>query len=100
MLPSWRQTDHAIELQPGTEPPFMRTYSLSPKELEALEEFLTQALAKGRIGESTSPVGAPIPFSPKKDGGLRLVDYRSLNAITFKNRYSLSLVNYLIHSMD
>ena len=58
MLPSRRQTDHAIELQPD---------HLSPKELEALEEFLTQALAKGRIRESTSPAGAPILFSPPED---------------------------------
>jgi reverse transcriptase-like protein len=101
MLPSRRQTDHVIELQPGTEPPFMRTYNLSPKELEALEEFLTQALAKGRIRESTSPAGAPILFSPKKDGGLRLVvDYRGLNAVTVKNRYPLPLISELLDRLN
>ena len=31
---------------------------------------------------------------------LRLVDYRGLNAVTVKNRYSLSLVNYLIDSTE
>ena len=32
--------DHAIELIPGKEPPYMRTYYMSPAELKALEEYL------------------------------------------------------------
>ena len=96
-LPSHRQTDHAIELKPNTEPPFMRTYNLSPRELEALEEFITDRLAKGHIRESISPAGAPIVFIPKKNGTLRLcVDYRGLNSITIKNRYPIPLVSELL----
>jgi hypothetical protein len=63
---------------------------LSPRELVALKEFLEENLAKGFIQESKSPTGAPILFSLKKDGSLRLcVNYRGLNTITVKNRYSL-----------
>ena len=46
--PSLRQTtDHAIELKPGTEPPYMRTYNMSPAELKVLEEYINEALTKG-----------------------------------------------------
>ena len=47
-----RATDHAIELQPDTEPPYMRTYNMSPAKLKALDEYLKEALAKGWIRES------------------------------------------------
>ena len=48
-LPSHRATNHAIELKPGTEPPYMHMYNMSPAELKALEEYLDEALAKGWI---------------------------------------------------
>ena len=94
-------TDHAIELKPGTEPPYMRTYNISPAELKALDEYINEALAKGWIRESQSPAGAPILFVPKKSGELRLcVDYRGLNAITIKNRYPLPLINELLDRLN
>ena len=34
------EIDHAIELIPGKEPPYIRTYHMSPTELKALEEYL------------------------------------------------------------
>lgn len=99
--PLHRHTDHAIELKPGTEPPYMRTYNMSPAELKALDEYLTKALAKGWIRESQSPAGAPVLFTPKKSGELRFcVDYRGLNAITIKNRYPLPLINELLDRLD
>lgn len=92
-----RATDHAIELKPGTEPPYMRMYNMSPAELKALDDYINDALGKGWIRESQSPAGAPILFVPKKSGELRLcVDYRGLNAITTKNRYPLPLTGELL----
>jgi len=39
-------------------------------------------------------------FIKKKDGSLRLVqDYRALNAVTVKNRYSLSLISELVSQL-
>jgi hypothetical protein len=96
-LPSHRSTDHAIELKPGTDPPYMRTYNMSPAELRVLEDNINEALAKGWIRESKSPAGAPVLFVPKKNGELRLcIDYRGLNAITIKNRYPLPLISELL----
>ena len=42
-----RPTDYAIELQPGSEPPFLKTYNMSLRELEALREYLAEALENG-----------------------------------------------------
>src|SRR5467141_4144791 len=73
----------AIELKPNTEPPYMRTYNMSPAELKTLDEYINDALAKGRIQESTSSAGAPVLFIPRKSDELRLcADYGGLNAIT------------------
>lgn len=86
--------EHAIDLEEGKQPPFRPIYNQSTKELEALREYIQKALDKGWIQESKSPAGAPVLFTPKKDGGLRLcVDYRGINNITIKNRYPLLLLS-------
>jgi hypothetical protein len=92
-----RNINLAIKLHPRKEPLYRPIYPLSPHELEALREFLEENLAKGFIRESKSPASAPILFTPKKDGSLRMcVDYRGLNAITVKNRYPLPLISKII----
>jgi hypothetical protein len=50
-------------------------------------------LSKGFISESQAPFAAPILFTQKANGGLRFcVDYRKLNAITWKDRYPIPLL--------
>jgi hypothetical protein len=96
-LPSRKETDHAIDLQPGTSPPYGPIYPLSRVELKELWDYLEVNLKANRIRPSKSPAGAPILFVPKKDGGLRLcVDYRGLNRISVKNRYPLPLVSEIL----
>jgi RNase H-like domain found in reverse transcriptase/Reverse transcriptase (RNA-dependent DNA polymerase)/Integrase zinc binding domain/Chromo (CHRromatin Organisation MOdifier) domain len=92
-LPKHQPWDHKIDLIPGTKlPPAFPIYSLSEKELAVLRDFIKIQLAKGYIRPSKSPVRFPILFVPKKGGELRLcVDYRKLNDITIKNRYTLPL---------
>jgi hypothetical protein len=93
-LPPHRPYDHAIDLEPGTKPPFGPLYSLSEPELKELSAWIKENLSKGFIRASQSPGGAPILFVKKKDGSLRLcVDYRGLNRITIKNRYPLPLIS-------
>jgi len=92
--------DHAIELIPGVEPKSSKVYPLSPLEQAKLDAFLEENLRTGRIRPSKSSIAAPVFFIKKKDGSLCLVqDYRTLNAITVKNRYLLPLISELVSQL-
>ena len=97
MLHGW--PDHAIELTDKS--PYRPIYSLLEKELKVLCEYIQENLGRGWIRESTSPAGAPILFTPKKDGELRLcVNYCGLNKVTIKNRYLLPLIGEIIDRLS
>jgi hypothetical protein len=99
-LPPHRDTDHAIEIEPGKALPHGRIYNLSEAELKTLKAYIEANLSNGFIQRSSSPAAAPIVFAKKKDGSLRLcVDYRALNAITIKNRYPLPLISEMLDRM-
>jgi len=91
--------DHAIELKPGTPSTLPgKIYTLSQLELQELQKFVKEHLAKGYIHPSKSPYAAPFFFIKKKDGKLRPVqDYRRLNEWTIRNRYPLPLIPQLIN---
>ena len=73
---------------------------MSQSEDEELGRFLEEALAKGYIVPSKSPMASPVFFVKKKDGRLRFVqDYRKLNEITIKNRYPLPLAADIINKL-
>ncbi len=73
---------------------FKLMYNLSMIELELLREYLDEFLTKEFIVLFSSLAEASILFIKKSRDDLRLcVDYKKLNAITIKNRYSISLVN-------
>ena len=96
-LPQHRPWDHAIELKPDFKPSDCKVYPLSPKEQQALKEFIDENLASGRIRPSKSPMASPFFFIKKEDGSLRAIqDYRKLNEGTIKNKYPLPLINELI----
>ena len=45
-------------------------FRLAPQELEELKRQLEELLSKGLIEPSSSPFGAPVLFTKKKDGTL------------------------------
>ncbi|KAA3474075.1 RNA-directed DNA polymerase-like protein [Gossypium australe] len=50
---------------------------------------------------SVSPWSLPILFIKKKDGTLRLcIDYRQLNKVTIKNKYSLPRIEDLFDQLS
>ncbi|XP_019159655.1 PREDICTED: uncharacterized protein LOC109156252 [Ipomoea nil] len=73
---------------------------MAPKEMHELKEQLQDLLDKGYIHPSTSPWGAPVLFVKKKDGSMRLcIDYRELNQVTVKNKYSLPQIDDLFDQL-
>ncbi|KAK6579500.1 hypothetical protein PZA11_008036 [Diplocarpon coronariae] len=67
---------------------------MSISELEAIKAYLIDNLDKGFIKASFAPFATLILFIKKPDGSLRLcIDYRALNALTYKDRYPLLLIN-------
>ncbi|GJP66737.1 hypothetical protein CLOP_g23646 [Closterium sp. NIES-67] len=92
--------DHKIELEPGAQPTVRTQWRLTQPELQELRNQLDYLLAKGFIRPSTSPFAAPILFTPKKDGGLRMcTDYRALNRVTIKSRYPIPRTDELIDNL-
>jgi hypothetical protein len=68
-------------------------YLLSKRKLKTLKKYINKNLVKGYIRPSKSPAKFTVLFVLKKNGKLRIyVDYRKLNNIIIKNRYTLSLI--------
>jgi hypothetical protein len=100
-LPPERSEGHSIPTEPGHPSPFMSMYHLSPLEYRELEKQVTKFLKDGILEVSQSPYGALVLFLPKPNGrGLRLcVDYRALNSITVKNRYTIPRIDDLLNAV-
>ena len=78
----------------------MTPHRMVPVVLQELKVQIQELLDKGFIRPSTSPWGALVLFAKKKDKTLRLcVDYRQLNRVTIKNRYSLPRIDDLFDQL-
>jgi hypothetical protein len=100
-LPLDRDVELKIELLPGTAPISRRPYRMPPNELAELKVQLNELLKKGLIHPSLSPWGCPAIFVKKKDQSLRMcVDYRPLNAVTVKNKYTLPCIDILFDQLS
>ena len=92
--PALNGEDFHIELAPDAKPAKKSIYILSEAELQEMRRQMAGLIEKGHIRPSKSPWGAPVLFTPKKDGGLRMcVDYRALNKQTIKNSYPLPRID-------
>jgi hypothetical protein len=73
---------------------------VSEPELVELKKQIDELLEKGYIRPSTSPWTAPVLFVEKKDGTKRMcIDYRALNEVTIKNKYSLLRIEDLFDQL-
>ena len=81
-LPPQRVVEFGIELHHGTSPISMTPHRMAPVELQELRVQLQELQDKGFIRPGTSPWGAPVLFTKKKDNTLRLcIDYKQLNMV-------------------
>jgi hypothetical protein len=88
-MPPDREVEFVIDLLPRTAPISKQSYRMSIEELKELKKQLTELQEAGYIRPSSSPWGASVLFVQKKDGSQRMcVDYRSLNDVTVKNKYT------------
>ena len=95
-----REIEFAIDIVLGATPASITSYRMAPLELKELKLQLQELLEKGFIQPSVSPWGAPVLFVKKKDGTLRLcIDYRQLNKLTVKNKYSLPRIDDLFDQL-
>ncbi|XP_031505876.1 uncharacterized protein LOC116268312, partial [Nymphaea colorata] len=100
VLPPVREVEFGIELIPGTAPISKAPYRMAPAELEELKKQIQDLASKGFIRPSVSSWGAPVLFTKKKDGSMRLcIDYRMLNQVTIKNKYPLPRIEDLFDQL-
>nr|GEV54920.1 putative reverse transcriptase domain-containing protein [Tanacetum cinerariifolium] len=100
-IPPTRQVESQIDLIPGASPVARAPYRLAPSEMKEFSDQLKELSDKGFIRPSSSPWGAPILFFKKKDGSFRMsINYRELNKLTVKNRYSLPRIDDLFDQLQ
>jgi hypothetical protein len=88
---SW---DHEIKFILKKHLTFEFIYALFEKKLNVLRNYLNENLKKKFIKRFESSTNYSILFTSKKNDTLCLcIDYRKLNDITIKNRYSLFNIN-------
>ncbi|GJU83816.1 retrotransposon protein, putative, ty3-gypsy subclass [Tanacetum coccineum] len=76
-------------------------YRLAPSEMQELSNQLQELMDKVFIRLSSSPWGAPVLFVKKKDRSFRMcIDYKELNKLTVKNRYSLPRIDDLFDQLQ
>jgi hypothetical protein len=90
-----RKHDHRIKLEKDHESnhEYASLYNLSKEELLLIKKYLKEHLNKNFIESSTAFYASLILFAKKSEDELRFcVNYRKLNAIIKKNRYSISFI--------
>ncbi len=94
--------DHKIELIDEKTSSWSHFYHMSDYKLQKMKNYLIKHLNKDFISSSSASYASLILFIEKKDDSLRFcVDYRKLNALIKRDRYSLLLIDEtLAHIQD
>ena len=99
-VPLHCQVKQYINLTPSASLPNGIIYQCSVLENDEIKREIQELLQKGHICPSSSPCGSPIMLVQKKDGTWRLcIDYRVLNKITIRNRYSISRIHDILDQL-
>jgi len=70
------------------------------KHMDVIDEHVNEMLRHGVIEPAASPWASNVVIVSKKDGSLRFcVDYRAVNAVTYKDSYPLPLIDNCINAM-
>jgi hypothetical protein len=70
---------------------------MSGYKLQKVKKYLIKNLKKGFITPSKALYASPILFAEKKDESLRFcVDYRRLNVLIKRDKYSISLIDEIL----
>ena len=100
VLSSHRFYNHKLEFVKGADKNALfknRIYLLSNHKFEQVKKYLNEHLRKEFIVFNHAPFVSLILFIKKSNEGLRFyVDYKKLNAIIKKNRYSILLINEIL----
>ncbi len=99
ILSSHKKHDHRIKLEKDHESDhkYVSLYNLSKDKLLLMKKYLKKHSNKEFIESSTILYASSILFAKKSEEELRFcVDYRKLNVIIKKNRYSISLIAKII----
>ncbi len=96
-LSSHHSYDHKIKLTSDVTLSRCRAYWMSFYKLQKVKKYLNENLFKEFITSSKASYFSSVLFTLKANKDLRFcVDYRKLNAIIKRNRYSLSLIDEMI----
>ncbi len=96
-LLSHRSYDHKIELESENQFSRSRLYLMSSYKLQKIKEYLEENLKKKFITLSKASFASSILFVEKKDDSLCFcVNYRKLNALIKRDRYSIFLIDEVL----
>ena len=97
-----RKKNHEIVLMSKTKSSFIKNYRFMFKQkLIAIKKYLNEHLKKKFIKFNSSKIVASMLFVKKSNDDLKFcVDYRKLNEIIEKNRYSISLINEIFNKLS
>lgn len=99
-LPPPRRHDHYIPLKEGTNLVTSNPYICPFVQKNKIERIVKEMLSSGIIRHDTSPFASPFLLVGKKDQSWILcVNYRALNTLTIKNKYSIPTIEELLDEL-
>ena len=91
-LPPNRVQDHCIPLQTGNHQVCSKPYRYPNYQKAEIVRLVSDMVSTGVICPSNNPFSSPVVLVKKQDGTWRMyVDYRSLNQITIKDKFSMQV---------